>query len=416
MIHSRLPIAVPPAQHETIASYLSRLASLHAMPLDELWHQVSRPRTTTGTSRTIAADLLAAVTGHPETRLAHALIELREPEPDWLAYRYEPQHGCPRCTARHPGGHVMQLLPHYRYVCIRHRVWIGPPDLLTLRCPSLDTLPDIVAAQHAHLRLLRRFGPAATFDAVLTGFLICGHRWDQEPDSDDDARSSWRRRTDLLIPAGTEDTTFSASRLFAATYPEAVSIAALIASRHWRRQAAGGPDGQRRFAAEIGRRLGDPTYRPRITRDPIAHWIEQDCWQPPSLPKTIYRTARGSGSASTPKTNPQSDDRHRRSVTWFARNRQAGRVILYHRHIGPVLVRDWSTRMDLFTGTVAPAPKPGTTANPRPGPRPSTTPPNSRTPSTCARWPPHRTTSPPPSSRRRGQPARRPRSRAPADP
>jgi hypothetical protein len=338
------------------------------MPLDELWHQVSRPRAATGTSRIIAADLLAAVTGHPEARLARALIELREPEPDWLAYRYEPQHGCPRCTTRHPGGHVLQLLPHHRYVCTRHRVWIGPPDLLTLRCPSLDTLPDIVAAQHAHLRLLRRFGPAATFDAVLTGFLICGHRWDQDRDSGDNARNSWRRRTDLLIPAGTEDTTFSASRLFAATYPEAVSIAAPIASQHWRRQAAGGPDGQRRFAAEISRRLGDPDYRPRITHDPIAHWIEQDCWQPPSLPKTIYRphaapappaprrptrkakTATGAASPGSPETAKQ--DASSSTTATSAQSSSA-------------------TGQPAWTCSPAPsppAPKPSTTTTPRPGP------------------------------------------------
>ena len=41
-------------------------------------------------------------------------------------------------------------------------------------CAGLD---EIVAAQRHHLRLLRRHGPAATYDAVLTGFLICGHIW-----------------------------------------------------------------------------------------------------------------------------------------------------------------------------------------------------------------------------------------------
>ena len=60
------------------------------------------------------------------------LVELRHPEPDWLAYRHEPQRGCPRCTARHPGGRILQLLPHHRYVCTRHRIWIGPPNLLNL--------------------------------------------------------------------------------------------------------------------------------------------------------------------------------------------------------------------------------------------------------------------------------------------
>jgi hypothetical protein len=352
VIRSRLPIAVAPAHHETVVSYLSRLAALHGMPFAELWHQVSRPRTPGSTSRTIAADLLAAVTGLPEPLLARAVVELRQPEPDWLAYRHEPQHGCPRCTARHLGGPVQQLLPHHRYVCTRHRIWIGPPDLLDQPYPTLDQLPEVVAAQRAHLRLLRRLGPAATYDAVLTGFLICGHRWEHETHADD-ARHAWNQRTAVLIPPRTEDTTFNTSRLFAATYPEAVKVAALIGSLHWRRLAAGGPDDQVRFAAEIGRRLADPTYRPRATQDPIAHWIDQDCWQPPSLPKTTYPALRRYGGGTPPKINQQSLDRHRRSATWFARNRQAGRVILYHRHLGPVLFRDWSTPADLFTDTVA---------------------------------------------------------------
>ncbi|USX56456.1 hypothetical protein [Lentzea sp. HUAS12] len=47
-------------------------------------------------------------------------------------------------------------------------------------------MPEIVAAQHAHRRLLRRFGAATTFDAALTALFICGHRWDGNPVSDND--------------------------------------------------------------------------------------------------------------------------------------------------------------------------------------------------------------------------------------
>lgn len=352
-MHARLPIAVAPAHHETAASYVARLATLHGVPFPELWRQVSRPRQSASTTMVIAGDRLAAVTGIPETRLARALVEIRQPEPDWLAFRHEPQHGCPRCTARHPGGAVRQLFPHHRYVCTRHRIWIGPPDLTDQPYPALDQLPEIVAAQRAHLRLLHRLGPAATYDAVLTGFLICGHRWDQPAHDPDDARLTWHERAGALIPSGEEQDTFSTSRLFAAVYPEAVKTAALIGLLHWRRLAAGGPQEQRRFAAEIGRRLGEPDYRPHVAEDPIAHWIDEDCWHPPSPPKTTYRTARSFGSSAIPKANQQSIDRNRRSATWFARNHRGGRVILYHRHIGPVLVRDWSTRMDLFTDTVA---------------------------------------------------------------
>ena len=245
-------------------------------------------------------------------------------------------------------------MPHHRYVCTRHHIWIGPPDLTDQPYPSLEQLPEIVAAQRAHLRLLHRLGPVATYDAVLTGFLICGHRWDQEPDptTDLDARHTWRNRIDTLIPPGTEQTSFSTSRLFAATYPEAVKIAALVGSLHWRRLAAGDPDGQRRFAAEIGRRLGQPDYRPKVTKDSIAHWIDADCWRPPGLPPTIYRTLPGFGNQTITKPHQHSLDRHHRSARWFARNRRGGRVILYHRHVGSVLARDWSRKMEQFVGTV----------------------------------------------------------------
>jgi hypothetical protein len=186
-------------------------------------------------------------------------------------------------------------------------------------------------------------------------FLICGHRWDQHtnPEQHTNVRHTWHARADQLIAPGTEAATFSTSRLFAATYPEAVKIAALIGSLHWRRLAAGNPAQQRHFSAEIGRRLGDPDYRPVAFGDPIAHWMDQDCWQPPSSPTSTYRTSRTFGGPTIPKTNGQSTSRHHRNATRFARNRQGGRIILYHRHLGPVLVRDGSTPMDLFVGTVA---------------------------------------------------------------
>src|SRR6476619_8511257 len=123
----RLPIAVAPAQQETVASYLARLTSLHGLPLRELWEPISVPRPGSR-RRDVLADRLAAVTGHPREHLIRALPELH-PAPDWSTLRHQPQAGCPRCDARHPGGPVTRLLPHHRYVCTRHRYWIGPPDI-----------------------------------------------------------------------------------------------------------------------------------------------------------------------------------------------------------------------------------------------------------------------------------------------
>ena len=176
----RLPVAVPPARHETVASYLARLASLHGLDPRGLWHQVSSPQPG-ARRREVVPDRLAAITGRPAGHLARALPELRRPAPDWQAWRHQPQPGCLRCDARHEGGPVTRLLPHHRYVCTRHRYWIGPPDAGQAATPLGPELAGIIQAQRRHVRLLRRYGTAATYDAVLTGFLICGHLWTDQP-------------------------------------------------------------------------------------------------------------------------------------------------------------------------------------------------------------------------------------------
>jgi hypothetical protein len=48
----------------------------------------------------------------------------------------------------------------------------------------------------------------------------------------------------------------------------------------------------------------------------------------------------------------QSLQRQERSAVFFARNRRGGNVILHHRRIRPVLVRDWSPTMDGITATI----------------------------------------------------------------
>lgn len=266
------------------------------------------------------------------------------------------QRGCRRCDARHRGGPVLHLLGHHTYVCTRHQIWIGPPDQVDHPQPSLAALPEVVAAQHRHLRLLHRIGRAATFDAVLTSFLICAHRWnftDVETVNASNAWHTWDRRADLLIPPGTEDESFSASRLFAATYPEAIAVAELVGSLLWRRLAASGPDDQAVFAAEIGRRLGQPDYKPVARKDPIAHWIEQDCWQPPSLPHADFRSLRTFGGATFRKPTKDSDAKRRISALWFSRHHRGGDAMLHHRLLTPVVLRDWATKLEMFSSALA---------------------------------------------------------------
>jgi hypothetical protein len=348
---ARLPIAVPPARHETTTSYLARLAALHGLHPAELWHQVSSPLP--GTSRrSVIPARIAEITGRPPGHLGLALPELADHGPDWTAWRHQPQPLCPRCDARHDGGPVSRLLPHHHYVCIRHQYWTGPPDAGQLATPLGPDLTDIIGAQRRHLRLERRHGTAAAYDAVLTGFLICGHLWDHAPRGWDTPWHRWHRRAQALIPAGQEAAAFSASRIFAATYPEAITLATIIASPRWRGLAAGDPAQRQQVTAEVGRLLGRPDYQPPDTGDAIAHWIEYDSWQPPSQPAATYPQTRDHGTPRPAAVSQQTLQRQGRSTAYFALNRRGGNVILHHRRIRPVLTRDWSPAMDGITATI----------------------------------------------------------------
>lgn len=237
---------------------------------------------------------------------------------------------------------MIQVLAHHDYVCIRHQLWIGPPDQADHPQPDLAELPEIVAAQHRHRRLLRRLGPAATFDAVLTGFVVCGHRWNGQPTGDADARHQWARRADLLIPPGTEDETFSKSRLFAAVYPEAVQLAEVLGSLRWRRLAAGGPDDQRRFTAELQRRLGLADLRLLCVEDAISHWIDQRSWQAPALPHSTFRAERTFAGPTFRKPVTKAEEARKHSAAWFSTTRR-GVMLLHHRALTAVNPRKFIT-------------------------------------------------------------------------
>ena len=76
--------------------------------------------------------------------------------------------------------------------------WIGPPDIAQ-PATGVGGLDDIVRAQRHHLRLLGRHGPAAGYDAVLTGFLFCGHLWAERREDGVGVHREWTRRAEVLV-------------------------------------------------------------------------------------------------------------------------------------------------------------------------------------------------------------------------
>ncbi|MBF6302876.1 hypothetical protein IU459_35955 [Nocardia amamiensis] len=157
------------------------------------------------------------------------------------------------------------------------------------------------------------------------------------------------------MPEGTERSTFTASKLFACLYPEAIDLAPAIAAPQWRKLAAGNDEQLAHYIAEVRRRLHDEDYQPRAEQDPIAHWIETDCWRPPTGPPTTFDTAPGNRKPSqVQRMKLPSIERTIRSAAWFALKdrRGMGDVVLHHRTLHPVIVREWSPNMQEYRGAI----------------------------------------------------------------
>ncbi|MFF3693794.1 TniQ family protein [Streptomyces sp. NPDC002221] len=339
----RLPSSIPPAQHEVTASYVARLAHLHGMDFHLLWEQVTRPIAARSSIRTINPAALASATGRPLEHLAGALPELRTPKPDWSMFRHEPQPGCHLCTARHPGGRIVHLLPHHLYVCTKHRIWIGPPDTGEQTTP-LDALPEVVHAQHRHLRLIRRRGWEVTYDAVLTGLLVCAQLWSLPEGDNGAAWHNWVRRANLLIPPGTSETTFSVARLCAAVYPEAIDLASVFASLYWRHQAQGTPMDRSRFEQRIDQLLRHPVCQLNDGHNPISHWADVSSRLMPLTPIRVHGDKRPAREPHLRKPSLHSATRRaqQRHAQTFDPTHRAGEPLIAHRHLATVVRRAWS--------------------------------------------------------------------------
>lgn len=198
--------------------------------------------------------------------------------------------------------------------------------------PATDRLPPLrrppsrrqggPAPAPPHLLLLRRYGWAATYDAVLTGLMLCAHIWSPEGrPSPFGCWDVWDDRLDVLIPFDREKQDyvgFSTAKLFAVVYPEAVALAPLIASPYWRWLAGGTEAEQARFFAEVAGRVTYPYLPPDRRGDAVAHWALADSWRPPSRPLTTYTPGRVRGTLPGLAANRLA--RHEKSAMWFSRS------------------------------------------------------------------------------------------------
>jgi hypothetical protein len=220
----RLPLSPPPVQHETVGSFLGRLADAnrlkpHTLPTLLGVRTLPRHADPKDPWPPTAITALATLTGRSLTALAAALPALAPPPPDTIATgRIRP--ACRSCmSARGITSTVIQHTADHEDVCLRHRRWLNAPEQYLL-----DHLTDVLAANRRHRSLARRSGPAlaaAHQDAqtAVTAWFTTAER----PDLHD----YWVRRLEALPedPLGHPGHP-SPQRIALAVYPEAVALTA----------------------------------------------------------------------------------------------------------------------------------------------------------------------------------------------
>lgn len=320
----RLPTPLAPAHHETLASWLHRLATVHGLSSADLRHHLRiRPRVDDDADELRGlARRVAAMTGHPAGALARALPELRVPAPDWPTLRHLAQRACPQCTARHQGGPVRRLFTHHEYLCTRHGYWIGPPDPTHDAPPPrlAASLPELVAAQRWLHRTARRYGWASVFDAAAVATKICVDlRFSAEAHP---LWMRWERRLDLLMPAG-----YRRSMFMAVIFPEVAALTAVLAAPDWRVLAKqGDPADDDRLVHTPQRALGcvDPPRRHDLN-DALIGWMANRATGPRLQPAATYPDT-GHHDNGTPQVTDQYRLAEHLTVVHFQRDRRAPRT------------------------------------------------------------------------------------------
>lgn len=297
-----LPRPLKPFPQETEASFLDRLATANAMPVQRL----QRPSHWLD-SRLDPVDRLSVLSGQPRTSIQYAI-------PRWERQAWNipqgpfaatPRWACRRCVARRTGapgqGVMVWMSKHHDQVCIPHRLWIGRAVEAPANQFDLADLPEIVAAQRRHYRLLRRYGPDvinACYEQTSrfwTKLLQHGYRI-----------SDLTQRLARLQPRAARSVRPWDPKRYAAIYPEIVKAMVFYAAPHWRSLALSGAEEDfRAFHSEFIRRLPNESSLRTTAKPWFIHqlrWIADTIEAAAGLPAA--HGADGAGELTSATSEP----------------------------------------------------------------------------------------------------------------
>lgn len=252
----RLPVVVSLVRHETIPSYIRRLAAANHLNPNGLIRYINA-------ARDGRLEVLEAMTGHRTDRLDDVLVTNFHP---WLHRR---QEACHRCAGRRGITVPVHLAaPVDHTVCHRHERWLpgssNPGDQHQCR---LHDLREVLIAQRHHRQLVRDHG----VDQATAAYTAAEHvtqRWAH--------RGDWpqhrNQRLQQALGAGSWRIDPAHPLITMVNYPETIALAHVLANPYWTRRAiSDNPDEIAAFHAEVGRRLHIP-YLPYTGIDPLLQW------------------------------------------------------------------------------------------------------------------------------------------------
>jgi len=184
---------------------------------------------------------------------------------------------CRRCMARRGVfERVVVCRPRHINICLQHQLWIGEIDTPAEQL-DVSAVPEVITAQRAHRRLVRRHGDKAADSAHHDAYRIV-RRWTE--------RRTWTDHRDRRLKTGFANRyqrlLMSSTEVDVANYPEVIALTGILVSEHWRRKAVPDHDGQpnwtpnraqQQLYAEVARRL-KIHYQPN-GYDPLVTWVDQ---------------------------------------------------------------------------------------------------------------------------------------------
>ncbi len=265
-----LPVRVPLVAAETLKSYLARLATANHLDIGDLGRHLEM-RTLT---RPPELDRMSILTGHSPDKLASVLADAC-PLPGRT--RLSPLRGrlaCRHCTQRRGIPGDVECVAADLRVCRRHRRWLGGPTDPVGEQYDLTALPTLVAAQRRHHQLVRRRGAAPARSAVGAAATIIDS-W-TEHGFITGRQQRYSEAWLLADRGGARGSGWPAEQRLRAmlTYPDVITLAALLADPSWSTIASADRRRDRlQFELEMARRLDLPHLASAVG-DALVSWEE----------------------------------------------------------------------------------------------------------------------------------------------